>query len=111
MRRRCAVAEAGLSITLVERDADDPKGTVIAQRPDPGRFVREHGDVELVVSRGPPAVTVPDISNAASVGDVIALLAAAGFAVASCTVRRHRARRTVVATDPSFPTKSHATPS
>ena len=46
------VADAGLSITLVERNADDPKGMVIAQHPDPGRFVREHGDVELVVSRG-----------------------------------------------------------
>jgi len=101
------VAEAGLSITLVERAADDPKGTVIAQHPDPGRFVREHGDVELVVSRGPPAVTVPDISNAASADDVVALLQRQGFgASVEHAYNDTVPAGTVVQTVPSFPTKS-----
>jgi serine/threonine-protein kinase len=101
------VAEAGLGITVVERAADDPAGTVIAQHPDPGRFVREHGDVELVVSRGPPAVTVPDISNAGSVDEVLALLAKQGFGATVEHAYNDTVRAgTVVQTVPSFPTKS-----
>ena len=101
------IADAGLGITLVERDADDPKGTVIAQHPDPGRFVREHGDVELVVSRGPPAVTVPDISNAASADDVVALLQKQGFgASVEHAYNDTVPAGTVVQTVPSFPAKS-----
>jgi eukaryotic-like serine/threonine-protein kinase len=101
------VANAGLSVTLVEREADDPKGVVIAQRPDPGRFVREHGDVQLVVSRGPPPVTVPDISSSPSVDDVVALLKKQGFGVEVDHAYNDTVQAgVVVQTVPSFPAKA-----
>jgi eukaryotic-like serine/threonine-protein kinase len=101
------VANAGLSVTLVEREADDPKGVVIAQRPDPGRFVREHGDVQLVVSRGPPPVAIADMSNVPSVDAAAALLQKQGFVVSQ--VRQFDDTVPVdgiIATDPSFPNKA-----
>ena len=59
-----------------------PKGTVIAQRPAPGAFVGDGGDVELVVSRGPPPVAVADMQGR-SPDDAQAALEGAG-------VRRQR---------------------
>jgi serine/threonine-protein kinase len=101
------VADAGLSVSMVQRDADDPAGVVIGQRPDPGKFVREHGDVQLIVSRGPPPVEVPDISNAGSVDAASALLQNQGFGV---TVEHQYDDLVpadgIIATDPSFPAKA-----
>jgi eukaryotic-like serine/threonine-protein kinase len=74
------VAAAGLSPKIVEQAADDPKGTVIAQHPGPGSFTSSDGSVELVVSRGPPPVAVPDVSGK-SVADATAALQQAGFEV------------------------------
>jgi serine/threonine-protein kinase len=74
------VAAAGLSLKIVSRAADDPKGIVIAQRPSPGSFTSDRGSVELVVSRGPPPVAVPAVAGP-SVDAGNAALAQAGFAV------------------------------
>ena len=54
---------AGLGITIVTREADDPADIVIAQRPGAGGFVDDGTAVELVVSRGPPKVTIPDVAG------------------------------------------------
>ena len=98
---------AGLRLSILERTADDPAGVVIGQRPAPGRFVAAHGDVELVISRGPPPVKVPDMSNVASVDGAIGLLERQGFAVE--VVRAHDdlvPKEGIIATDPSFPAKA-----
>ncbi|HSS09011.1 MAG TPA: protein kinase, partial [Acidimicrobiales bacterium] len=39
-----------------------PKGSVIRQHPDPGRSLREHSTVTIVVSLGPAPVPVPDLT-------------------------------------------------
>jgi eukaryotic-like serine/threonine-protein kinase len=67
------LAAAELGIRVVTRDADDPAGTVIGQSPSPGMFVREGGTVELVVSRGPPKVAVPEVVSLDEPGAVAAL--------------------------------------
>jgi len=70
----------GLSITVIERAADDPAGVVIAQRPPAGTFAADDSTVELVVSRGPPPVTVADVRSL-SPEDAQARLEQDGFVV------------------------------
>jgi serine/threonine-protein kinase len=101
------LADQGLGVNVTERRADDPAGYVIAQSPAPGRFTGAHGDIRLVVSKGPPPVQVPDISNVGTVDGATAALQAAGFVVNPV----HRYDETVpangiIATDPSFPAKA-----
>ncbi len=74
------VAALGLSLKITQRVADDPKDVVIEQHPAPGAFVDENGSVELVVSRGPPPVKVPEVADRAP-ADAQAALEQAGFAV------------------------------
>jgi serine/threonine-protein kinase len=71
---------AGLSLRIVLRNADDPKDTVIAQDPAPGSYTADGSELELVVSRGPPPVAVPEVVGK-SVADATAALQAAGFLV------------------------------
>jgi serine/threonine-protein kinase len=70
----------GLSITVVQRAADDPAGVVIAQSPAPGTFAAGDSTVELVVSRGPPPVTIADVRSL-SPDDAQARLQQDGFVV------------------------------
>jgi serine/threonine-protein kinase len=74
------VANAGLSLKIVTQSADDPKDIVIGQRPAPGAFASDDGSVELVVSRGPPPVAVPTVTDRTP-ADAQAALQAAGFVV------------------------------
>jgi serine/threonine-protein kinase len=74
------VANAGLTLRITEQTADDPKDIVIGQHPAPGSFTSDDGSVELVVSRGPPPVPVPDV-KAQTPADAQAALERAGFAV------------------------------
>jgi beta-lactam-binding protein with PASTA domain/tRNA A-37 threonylcarbamoyl transferase component Bud32 len=74
------VVAAGLTLHISEQTADDPKDVVIAQHPAPGSFTGDDGGVELVVSRGPPPVAVPDVTGE-SPADAQAALEGAGFAV------------------------------
>src|SRR5262249_44125049 len=46
------LANAGLSLKIVTKTADDPKDIVIGQQPAPGSFASDNASVELVVSRG-----------------------------------------------------------
>jgi serine/threonine-protein kinase len=54
-----------LGLTAVERykDSDQPTDTVIAQTPKPASGVANDAEVTLDVSKGPPQVTVPDLTN------------------------------------------------
>jgi len=95
-----ALSRAGLDPRVVTRVADDPAGTVIAQDPAPGSYVDRGRTVDVVVSRGPPKVTVPDVTNQ-SVADATAALSQQGFAV---VVQRRTDENVpldaVIATDP-----------
>jgi serine/threonine-protein kinase len=74
------LSDVGLGIRVVTMTADDPAGTVLAQSPSAGAFVRDGGTVKIVVSRGPPKVQVPDVSTK-SVDDATHALEALGFVV------------------------------
>jgi serine/threonine-protein kinase len=74
------VATDGLTVAIVERRADDPKGVVIAQSPAGGSFTGDSTRVQLVVSRGPPPVPIPDV-RMLSPEDAQARLEEAGFLV------------------------------
>ena len=63
--------------------------------------------MQLIVSRGPPPIAVPDMSNVGSVDAAVALLQKQGFAVN--VVRQNNETVPadgIIATDPSFPTKA-----
>jgi serine/threonine-protein kinase len=74
------VATDGLRVETERRNADDPEGLVIAQRPPGGSFADDGSRVTLVVSRGPPPVPIPDV-RALSPEDAQAQLDQAGFVV------------------------------
>jgi serine/threonine-protein kinase len=100
-----ALASTGLSLKIVTRPADDPADTVIAQDPAPGAFVADGGSVTLVVSRGPPPVTVPDVAGQAP-ADAQSALEAQGFVA---QVKRQYDETVpidaVIGTDPAAGTK------
>jgi beta-lactam-binding protein with PASTA domain len=66
-----------------------PKGTVIAQRPPAGARTDRGGDVELLVSDGPPAAQtfLPDLTDL-NLSDALALAEAAGFARSAVHIER-----------------------
>ncbi|MFI5046997.1 MAG: PASTA domain-containing protein [Acidimicrobiia bacterium] len=76
-----ALDDAGFDHREVTRVADDPAGYVIAQSPAAGSYAGRGATIQLVVSRGPPKVTVPDVAKL-SVPDATVALAQQGFAVA-----------------------------
>jgi serine/threonine-protein kinase len=101
------VATSGLSVSIVVRNADDPAGVVIAQRPAAGFFARAAGTVELVVSRGPPPVLIADVREM-SPADAQARLEQDGFVVTVAHRNDEQvARGSIVDTDPAI--GSHAT--
>jgi eukaryotic-like serine/threonine-protein kinase len=55
----------GLGLTALERykDSDQPADTVIGQSPPAGTGVAKDDKVTLDVSKGPPLVTIPDLTN------------------------------------------------
>jgi eukaryotic-like serine/threonine-protein kinase len=60
---KAAITQASLIVgEVTEKYASDPAGKVIAQDPAPGR-VRKQTPVNLVVSKGPEAVAVPDVKG------------------------------------------------
>jgi eukaryotic-like serine/threonine-protein kinase len=59
-------AEAGVTPVVTRRASDRPKGIVVDQRPAPGKVVPSGSVVTLVVSRGPPKVSVPDVTGLAA---------------------------------------------
>jgi len=90
------------------RRADDPNGLVIQQTPTPGAFLGKGGEIDVVVSRGPPPVPVPVVAQR-SVTDAQTILAQAGF-VATIERRYDETipKDVVISTDP--PGGGRATP-
>jgi eukaryotic-like serine/threonine-protein kinase len=74
-------ADAGVLVQVTgQRRADDPRGLIIAQDPAPGLFVGRGGQIDVVVSLGPPPVPVPSVVGR-SLTDAQAILGQAGFQV------------------------------
>ncbi len=72
---------AGLLTSVVKRNADDPIGTVIAQRPRSGGFISQGGTVELIVSQGPKPTALPPVVGLA-MAEAQAALEKADYVVA-----------------------------
>jgi serine/threonine-protein kinase len=74
--------DAGLLMTVTaRRTSDDPAGLVIEQSPAPGEFLASGDEIEVVVSRGPPPVPLPDVTGK-PLAEAQPLLEQAGFVVA-----------------------------
>lgn len=57
-----ALADDGLQATVTEKFSESvPDGVVISVKPAPGTVIDSGSEVELVVSKGPPPVSVPDL--------------------------------------------------
>lgn len=95
------VRQVGLGVDVVEREDRAPSGSVIGQRPSPGRWLSDTEVVILVVSSGPQPVAVPEVVGK-SLDDARATLEADGF-VALETGRPDEdvPAGTVIASDPT----------
>jgi serine/threonine-protein kinase len=93
--------EGGLLMKVTERrTSDDPPGLVIAQDPAPGEFLEDGGEIDVVVSRGPPPVDIPPVAGQPA-ADAQTALEAAGFVVAvEKRFDENVPRDTVIGTDP-----------
>jgi serine/threonine-protein kinase len=79
---KVSATDAELLMTVVERrTSDDPAGLVIEQHPGPGEFIASGDEIEVVVSRGPPPVPLPDVTGK-PIAEAQPLLEQAGFVVA-----------------------------
>lgn len=59
---RKVLADSSLAAGGVQDEASTaPRGEVLRTKPDAGRFVGEGAAVELIVSAGPPELTMPDV--------------------------------------------------
>jgi eukaryotic-like serine/threonine-protein kinase len=100
-----ALNRAGLNFTSTERNsASVPKGQVISSNPPDGTSVTKGSRVQLVVSRGPVQVQVPDVVNAdkASAHND---LANAGLKFTDDQVTSDQPKGTVISQDPVAGTK------
>jgi serine/threonine-protein kinase len=79
-----------------------PAGAVIDTRPNAGTSVRRGTVVTLVVSTGPPMVTVPSIAAGTPANQAVAALKQAGFSVVQVAAYNDRvAAGTVVSVQPA----------
>ena len=60
---RQAAFDAKLLPSFDRRTADDPKGTVIGQKPAPGEFLSEGDTIRLTVSKGPRPINLPTLTG------------------------------------------------
>ena len=59
---RNVLSDSGLSAGSVQDEtSSSPRGEVLRSKPDAGRFVGEGAPVDLIVSAGPPELTMPDV--------------------------------------------------
>jgi serine/threonine-protein kinase len=81
-----ALTEARLSVGAITDDYDDtaPAGTVIRTVPKAGVLAKAGSAVDLVVSKGPKPVAVPDISGR-KLGYATRTLAAAGLTITTAS--------------------------
>jgi beta-lactam-binding protein with PASTA domain len=97
-----AVAELSdlkLRAKATSRFSEQPQGIVVSQDPVPGTAVQEGSTVQIVVSKGPEQVTVPDVRGR-SVDDARAALEDAGLVPNAFRVPSNEPEGVVVAQDP-----------
>jgi len=94
-----AVKQAGLEPVVTEREAPQPAGIVVQQQPAPGKAMKTGAPVDLVVSRGPPPVTVPDLKGLAA-ADAVAKLQQAKLAPRLVEVKSKETAGSVVSQNP-----------
>jgi eukaryotic-like serine/threonine-protein kinase len=94
--------DAGLLMHIVERrTADDPAGLILEQHPTPGSFLADGGEIDVVVSRGPPPVVLPDVAGKPA-ADAKAAIEQLGFVVSvEPRYDENVAKDTALGTDPA----------
>ncbi|HEY7273834.1 MAG TPA: Stk1 family PASTA domain-containing Ser/Thr kinase [Actinoplanes sp.] len=60
---RAQLQQLGLTAVEQYKDSDQPADTVIDQSPKPGAGVGKDAEIKLVVSKGPPLIALPDLTN------------------------------------------------
>jgi eukaryotic-like serine/threonine-protein kinase len=60
---RAQLQSLGVNAVEQYKDSDQPADTVIGQSPKPGTGVEKNAQIKLDVSKGPPLVNVPDLTN------------------------------------------------
>ncbi len=60
---RAILAQKGLTAAERYKDSAEPADTVLGQSPKAGTGAERNAEVTLDVSKGPPLVTVPDLTN------------------------------------------------
>ncbi|MEV1048616.1 Stk1 family PASTA domain-containing Ser/Thr kinase [Streptomyces sp. NPDC049916] len=97
------ITDAGLGLKGVDRVFSDTveRGEVVSSDPAPGDRIRGNGSVQLVVSRGPEIVRVPDVAGG-SLADARRSLKEVGLAPGMVTreFSEDVARGEVIRTDP-----------
>ncbi|MCA1727292.1 MAG: protein kinase [Actinobacteria bacterium] len=72
-------ARAGLEVSFLQNPDGAPAGTVIGQSPPAGTRVSQGETISLIVSKGPPLVIVPGLTDLVNEDDVIERLTQAGL--------------------------------
>jgi serine/threonine-protein kinase len=79
---RISIENTGLTLgTVTEQLADQPRGLVIASSPPAGTKVQLPGSVDIVLSKGPAVVQVPDLYGR-SVGEARSMIEQLGLRIA-----------------------------
>ena len=79
---RIAIENTGLTLgTVTEQLADQPRGLVIASSPQAGTKLELPGSVDIVLSKGPATVQVPDLYGR-SVGEARSMIEQIGLRIA-----------------------------
>lgn len=99
------LGEAKLGSKVVRRDANKPKGIVLAQTPKPQKTVAAGTVVTLVVSKGPLGVRVPKLVGLAA-ADAVRQLQAKGLGVQLQQTTANAAPGTVVEQSPQPGTRA-----
>lgn len=79
---RISIENTGLTLgTVTEQVADQPRGLVIASSPPAGTKIELPGSVDIVLSKGPATVQVPDLYGR-SVGEARSMIEQIGLRIA-----------------------------
>ena len=79
---RIAIENTGLSLgNVTEQLADAPRGLVIASSPQAGTQIQLPGSVDIVISKGPASVQMPDLYGR-SVGEARSMIEQLGLRIA-----------------------------
>ena len=79
---RISIENTGLTLgTVTEQLADQPRGLVIASSPPAGTTVQLPGSVDIVLSKGPAVVQVPDLYGS-TVGEARSMIEQLGLRIA-----------------------------